>query len=66
LSNDDLTTQFDEEMLGIYQRALLEADYNATRFLHMLHQHGGLATARVLLHSPTVSDGYAALWNGGV
>ncbi len=31
----------------------------------MLGQHGGLETARILLHSTTVSEGYAALWERG-
>lgn len=59
---DVLTAAFDEEMLGIYQRALKEARYNASRFLTMLHEHGGLETARILIHSPKVSEGYTALW----
>lgn len=49
-------------MLGIYQRALSEAHYKATRFLSMLSEHGGVETARTLIHSPTVSEGYTALW----
>lgn len=57
-----LISEFDEEMLGIYRRALSEAQYKATRFLAMLHEHGGLDTARLLIHSPTVSEGYTALW----
>jgi hypothetical protein len=61
--NDALTADFDLEMLGIYQRAHAEANYNATRFLQMLHEHRGLETARILLHSPNVSEGYTALWN---
>jgi hypothetical protein len=57
-----LESMFANEMHRIYQRALSEAGYKATRFLHMLHDHGGLQTARMLLHSSTVSEGYAALW----
>ena len=49
-------------MMDIYRRALAEANYKATRFLQMLHEHRGLATAQILLHSATVSDGYTALW----
>jgi hypothetical protein len=62
MSREALISQFDEEMLRIYQRALSEASYKATRFLAMLHEHGGLETARLLIHSPTVSEGYTALW----
>lgn len=60
-----LTAAFDEEMLDVYRRANSDAHYNATRFLHMLHEHGGLETARILLHSPNVSEGYTALWQLG-
>lgn len=62
MADDSLAAEFDEEMLGIYQRAFSEANYKATRFLQMLHEHRGLETARILLHSPNVSEGYTALW----
>ena len=52
-------------MVSIYKRAKGEAEYNATRFLHMLTEHGGLETARILLHAKTVSEGYTALWERG-
>jgi hypothetical protein len=62
MAQDALTSEFDQEMLRIYQRALSEAHYKATRFLTMLHEHRGLETARLLNHSPTASEGYTALW----
>jgi hypothetical protein len=62
MSNDSLVQQFDEAMLSIYQRALAEAKYNAAIFLRMLTEHRGLETARMLLHTKNVSDGYAALY----
>ena len=65
MRNDALLAQFDEAMLSIYLRALTEANYKATRFLQMLHEHRGLETARILLHVPTVSEGYTALWERG-
>jgi hypothetical protein len=65
MEKDSQISQFDEEMLGIYQRALSEAHYKATRFLSMLSEHGGLETARILIHSPAVSEGYTALWQRG-
>jgi hypothetical protein len=58
----DAERSFHEAMLGIYRRAKAEAGYNATRFLGMVVERGGLETARYLLHAPTVSEGYAALW----
>ena len=55
-------SQFNEAMLNLYRRAKAEAGYNATRFLSMVVEHGGLETARYLLHATTVSEGYTALW----
>ena len=60
-----LIAAFDEEMFLIYQRAHSEVHYNASRFLQMLHEHRGLETARILLHSTNVSEGYTALWERG-
>jgi hypothetical protein len=65
MTDEALMEAFDEEMLHIYQRALAEAGYNASRFLQMLHDHRGLETARILLHSTNVSEGYTALWERG-
>ncbi|MFC5815133.1 GmrSD restriction endonuclease domain-containing protein [Nonomuraea harbinensis] len=59
------TTDFDRAMRLVYERARNEAGYPATYFLSMLAEHGGLATARKLLHSPAVSDGFAALGERG-
>lgn len=54
--------RFDTEMMNIYQRARDEAKYNATRYLHMVIEQGGLRAAQTLIHSPQVSEGYTALW----
>jgi hypothetical protein len=62
MASDRLEKEFDEEMFLVYQRALSEAGYKATRFLQMLNDHRGLETARILLHSASVSEGYTALW----
>lgn len=62
MAHDHVVAEFDDEMLRIYQRALSEAGYKATRFLTMLHDHRGLETAKILIHSQTVSEGYTALW----
>ena len=49
-------------MYEVYRRAKDEYGYNATRFLEMLGEHGGLDTAHILLQASNVSDGYTALW----
>lgn len=61
----DFEKRLDEAMLDVYRRANVEAGYNATRFLGMITEIGGYATARTLLHTPTVSEGYTALWKRG-
>jgi hypothetical protein len=59
----DLSKQFDAAM--IYQRAKSEAGYNATIFLRMISDRGGLATAKYLINSPTPSLGYTHLYERG-
>jgi len=53
---------FHQAMLEIYERAKTECHYNASRFLQMVGERGGLGTARYLLHAPGLSDGFTALW----
>ena len=48
---EHLVAEFDQEMFRIYERARSEVNYNATRLLHMLYEHRGLETARILLYS---------------
>jgi hypothetical protein len=58
----DLEAQFTEAMFDIYRRAKAEARYNATIFLQMITDNGGLATARTLINASRPSDGYTALY----
>lgn len=63
--NDDSISResaFHEAMLEIYERAKTECHYNASRFLQMVGERGGLGAARYLLHAPDLSDGFTALW----
>jgi hypothetical protein len=60
-----LEERFDIAMMDIYRRAKTEAHYTATRYFQMLTEHRGLETARILLHTDAVSDGYTALWQRG-
>ena len=57
-----LERQFHVAMAQIYTRAKSEAGYNATRYLQMVAELGGLATAKQLLHASGVSDGFTHLW----
>ncbi len=54
--------QFHRAMAGIYETAKRELGYTAARFLHMISDKGGLATARQLVWSDTPSDGFTTLW----
>lgn len=62
LTSQQVQEQFHEGMLSIYERAKSECNYNATRFLQMVVEQGGLQPARSLLHSPGLSDGFVGLW----
>ena len=55
----------EKAMKDVYVRAKAEVNYDAKVYLGMLSTHGGLGTARRLLHSPGVSDGFVSLWERG-
>lgn len=61
----DLQKQFERAMMNIYVRAKSEARYNATLFFNMLHNQGGLLTAKQLINSDKPSDGYTAPYERG-
>lgn len=54
---------FHRAMVAIYETAKRELGYNATRFLQMISEQGGLATAKQLLWSDTPSEGFTTLWS---
>jgi uncharacterized HhH-GPD family protein len=56
---------FHRTMVDVFDRAKREAGYTATRFIQMVGEIGGLATAQRLLNAPAVSDGFTALWERG-
>jgi hypothetical protein len=57
-----LQRAFHDAMVNVYRRARTEAGYNATLFLTMVSQHGGLKAARTLLNAARPSEGFTALW----
>jgi len=57
-----LVMQFHERMIEVYLLAIERAKYRANIFIGMVSEHGGLETAKRLIHSSTVSDGYSELW----
>ena len=58
----NLNSAFDEAMLDVYRKSQSQCDYNATYFLRMIGEHGGLETARQLLRKSEVSSGFTTLW----
>lgn len=64
-ADPEVIREFHAAMARIYTRAKAEAGYNATRYLQMVSQMGGLATARQLLHASGVSEGFTHLWERG-
>ena len=55
-------TSFDEAMLNIYRTAKEECDYNATYFLRMIQDYGGLDAARRLIHDNKLHEGFTNLY----
>ena len=56
---------FNGAMVSIYETAKRELGYNATRFLQMISEQGGLTTAKQLLWSSAPSEGFTTLWERG-
>ena len=61
----DLEKRFNDDMMRIYVTAKKELGYNATRFLQMLSQYGGLATAHKLIATDDGTYGFTKLWEYG-
>ena len=60
-----LQEQFDQAMMDVYNNALEHCNYKATYFFQMLHERGGLATAKYLITTDTPSTGFTKLWECG-
>ncbi len=58
----DLEARFHQQMLLVYKKAKDECHYNATRFLQLVGEQGGLQAAKTLLHADGYSEGLTALW----
>ena len=57
--------RFHRAMINIYETAKEECDYNATYFIQMVAEHGGVETARRLLRAKEPQYGFTALWECG-
>ena len=56
----EIEYQFHQAMLGIYEEALNDVGYRATRFRQMVNRHGGLEAARRLLRGSARQTGCCA------
>ncbi len=61
----ELESEFGSRIRELYDRARREAGYNATHFISMVANIGPLGTAKKLLASRTISDGFSELWERG-
>ena len=57
-----LEGKFHIAMVGIYESAKRECGYNATRFLQMISEIGGLETAKQLILKENETYGFERLW----
>jgi len=57
-----LQHEFHNAMIGVYEKARDACDYKPVRFLQMVQEHGGLATAKRLLAEDEVQAGLTSLW----
>jgi hypothetical protein len=57
-----LENQFHQDMVGIYETAKKELHYNASYFIQMVGEYGGLKTAQKLIWASEVSSGFTILW----
>lgn len=62
MKRDIPAVSFHRAMVRIHERARDEVGYNATRFIQMVAELGGVEAANRLLDSSGVSDGFTTLW----
>ena len=61
----NLEREFNEAMIYVYRSGKEECNYNATYFLGMLHDQGGIETAHLLLRGTEPQSGFTKLWECG-
>jgi len=61
----NIEANFHSEMLKIYEEAKKQCNYNATYFLRMVSEMGGLEAAKRLLSTDAPQYGFTKLWECG-
>lgn len=59
---NDLERNFNNDMLNIYKTAKKQLGYNATRFLQLISEKGGLQAAKILISKDGGTYGFEVLW----
>ena len=62
---DELERRFHRTMIQVYQEAKAECNYNATYFLRLVNEKGGLRAAKQLLQGEAPAQGFTTLWECG-
>ena len=57
-----LEDEFDKRMQELYHSGKKEARFSAPLFAELLREHGGLETAKRVIHSIDYAQGFTALW----
>ena len=57
--------KFNIAMKDIYETAKRECGYNATRFIQLVAEKGGITAAKQLINKPGGTDGFITLWQCG-
>ena len=60
-----LEADFMREMLKVYDNALAQCGYRATRFRQMVLEHRGVGAAKALLVGDHIASGLVELWQCG-
>jgi hypothetical protein len=61
----NIEASFHSAMLNIYEEAKNQCNYNATYFLRMVSEMGGLEAAKRLLSTDAPQYGFTKLWERG-
>jgi hypothetical protein len=59
---NELERKWNRVMVSIYETAKRELGYNASRFIQMVSEQGGVNAARQLVPSDRPSDVFTFLW----
>ena len=62
VNEDELAKNFQQALLDAYNTAKDEYKYNATYFLRMIYEHGGVETAKILINKKESTDGFTKMW----